>query len=67
MGTPEAYWSPLLADLPRIEPCAVSGPIVVVAPHPDDEGLAVGGTVQRLVLAGARVTVISLTDGEAAD
>ena len=67
MGTPEAYWSPLLADLPRIDPCAVPGPIVVVSPHPDDEVLAVGGTVQRLVLAGARVTVISLTDGEAAD
>ena len=45
----------------------MSGPIVVVSPHPDDEVLAVGGTVQRLVLAGARVTVISLTDGEAAD
>ena len=67
VGTPEAYWSPLLADLPRIDPCAVPGPIVVVSPHPDDEVLAVGGTVQRLVLAGARATVISLTDGEAAD
>jgi LmbE family N-acetylglucosaminyl deacetylase len=67
VGTPEAYWSPLLADLPRIDPCSVSGPVVVVSPHPDDEVLAAGGTVQRLVLAGAAVTVISLTDGEAAD
>jgi len=67
VGTPEAYWSPLLAGLPRIDPCAVSGPVVVVSPHPDDEVLAAGGTVQCLVLAGAVVTVISLTDGEAAD
>ena len=67
VGTPEAYWSPLLTDLPRIDPGTVPGPVVVVSPHPDDEVLAAGGTVQRLVLAGAAVTVLSLTDGEAAD
>jgi LmbE family N-acetylglucosaminyl deacetylase len=67
VGTPEAYWAPLLADLPRMDPSAVPGPVVLVSPHPDDEVLAAGGTVQRLVRAGAAVTVLSLTDGEAAD
>ncbi len=66
VGTPEAHWAPLLAGLARIDPCAM-GSVVVVSPHPDDEVLAAGGTVQRLVLAGAVVTVISLTDGEASD
>lgn len=39
------------------------GKIVVLAPHMDDETLGCGGTIARHVKAGARVTVIFLTDG----
>jgi bacillithiol biosynthesis deacetylase BshB1 len=38
--------------------------IVVVAPHPDDAELGMGGTIARLVDEGHRVTVVDLTDGE---
>lgn len=39
--------------------------VLVVAPHPDDETIACGGTLARLVDAGAVVTVVFATDGEA--
>ena len=38
--------------------------IVVVAPHPDDAELGMGGTVARLVDEGHRVLVVDMTDGE---
>lgn len=41
--------------------------LVVVAPHPDDETLGVGGLITQQAAAGARVTVIAVTDGEAAN
>ncbi|WP_327176435.1 PIG-L family deacetylase [Streptomyces sp. NBC_01335] len=64
-GTPEAEWARwdgwrALADAPRID-----GPVVVVAAHPDDEVLGVGGTLARLTAAGAEVHVVTVTDGEA--
>jgi len=36
---------------------------VVLAPHPDDETLGVGATILRKLAAGARVTVVVVTDG----
>jgi LmbE family N-acetylglucosaminyl deacetylase len=41
------------------------GHAVVVAPHPDDETLALGGTVHQLARDGWRITIIGLTDGGA--
>ncbi|MER8029874.1 PIG-L family deacetylase [Streptomyces bauhiniae] len=41
-----------------------SGRVVVVAAHPDDEVLGVGGTLARLAAAGVALTVVSVTDGE---
>jgi LmbE family N-acetylglucosaminyl deacetylase len=38
--------------------------VVVVAPHPDDEVLAVGGTVATLAARGHEVLVVAVTDGE---
>lgn len=38
--------------------------IVIVAPHPDDEVLGVGGFIQQAVAAGARVKIVYLTNGE---
>jgi LmbE family N-acetylglucosaminyl deacetylase len=38
--------------------------ILVIAPHPDDETLAVGGLLQQAAARGAAVRVLFLTDGE---
>jgi LmbE family N-acetylglucosaminyl deacetylase len=67
-GTADAMWLawPLLSELPRWSPVpGSSGRVVVVAPHPDDEILGAGGTVARLVAAGAQHVAIAVTDGEA--
>ena len=41
------------------------GPVLVIAPHPDDEVLGVGGTMARLSDAGAEVHVAIVTTGRA--
>lgn len=41
--------------------------VVVAAPHPDDEVLAVGGLLALLAAVGARVEVLAVTDGEASN
>ena len=38
--------------------------ILVVGPHPDDQELAMGGTICRLVADGHHVMLLDLTDGE---
>lgn len=38
--------------------------VLVVGPHPDDQELAMGGTIGRLVADGHRVMLLDLTDGE---
>lgn len=38
--------------------------IIVLAPHPDDESLGVGGLIQQAVAAGAELRVIFVTDGD---
>jgi LmbE family N-acetylglucosaminyl deacetylase len=42
----------------------IGSAVLVVAPHPDDEVLAAGGTMSALVRAGARVRVVLLTAGD---
>jgi len=39
------------------------GPVLVIAPHPDDEVLGVGGTIARTVTEGTRVVVAVVTKG----
>ena len=39
------------------------GSVLVIAPHPDDEVLGVGGTFARLADEGCRVTVAIVTKG----
>ena len=39
---------------------------MIVAPHPDDETLLSGGLLARQAMAGVPVTVVAVTDGEAA-
>lgn len=42
-----------------------SDPLLIVAPHPDDETLGCGGLIARQTAAGAPVQVVFVTDGEA--
>jgi len=65
-GTAEEAWEAwaglrhLLAADPLGWPSAV-----IVAAHPDDEILGVGGTMAMLAAVGARLRLIAVTDGEA--
>ena len=65
-GTAEAEWRSwrLLHELPVLD---VTGwpSVVVVAAHPDDEVLGVGGLLAMAAAAGARMRLVAVTDGEA--
>lgn len=64
-GTGEDRWRswPVLGRLTRaaLEDWASA---VVIAAHPDDEVLGVGGTMALLAAAGARLRLVAITDGE---
>lgn len=62
-----ARWDPLTtAHPPRpLDPGSL-GRVVVVAAHPDDETLAVGGLMRAVHEAGGQVELVVATDGEAA-
>ncbi len=64
-GTPASAWRGWADDTAELD---LSGwrDVVVVAPHPDDEVLGVGGLMHRLVRDGMRVRVVAVTDGEGA-
>ena len=64
-GTPEDAWAAWLEleRLPAAYPLAWTSAVVVAA-HPDDEVLGVGGTMAILAAAGARLRLIAVTDGE---
>ena len=51
-----------LVDLPTL---TGGSPIVVFAPHPDDETLGCGGLMTACTAAGVGVDVVLLTDGDA--
>lgn len=42
-----------------------AGPIVILAPHPDDESLGCGGLIATRAAEGRRVVVVVVTDGRA--
>ena len=66
LGTPESSWLSFapVVSAPLLQwPSA--GRVVVIAPHPDDEVLAVGGTMRSLTDRGYEVEIIAVTDGEA--
>ncbi len=58
----ETEWTAALDDLPAFAPG--SGPVVLVAPHPDDETLGAGGLVAWLRQQNVAVKVLAVTDGE---
>jgi LmbE family N-acetylglucosaminyl deacetylase len=59
---PEAAWLPHLQPLPEWQP--TDAPLLVIAPHPDDETLAAGGLIAAHRSRGLPVTVVAVTDGE---
>ena len=61
--TSEAEWRAFVASLAEWDG-ATPAATVVVAPHPDDESLAVGGTISEWAAAGTHVAVVAVTDGE---
>jgi LmbE family N-acetylglucosaminyl deacetylase len=61
-GTSERSWAALTA--PAWSPPV--GPLVVVAPHPDDETLGAGGLIHTWAARSLPVVIISITNGEAA-
>lgn len=67
LGTPESSWQawPGLAALELFDLYPLPASAVVVAPHPDDEVLGVGGTLALLHTAGVSLRVVAVSDGEA--
>jgi LmbE family N-acetylglucosaminyl deacetylase len=63
-GTPEAIWDAALRHERGLE--LPDAAMVVVSPHPDDEVLGAGGLIHAAALADRDITVLSVTDGEAA-
>lgn len=59
----------LLLDTPDFSPRVIkeftSDPVIVLAPHMDDEVIGPGGAVLRHLAAGAAVTFVFMTDGKA--
>lgn len=60
--TSETEWVSMLHHQPEL--ALSTRRVVVVAPHPDDETLAVGGLLAELVQRQVEVTVVAVTDGE---
>lgn len=65
-GTPADRWrtDDRLTAAPRLDPGGVRT-LIVVAAHPDDETLGAGGLIARCAAAGAAVTVVCATAGQA--
>src|SRR5262249_20266618 len=65
-----AIWCPVaratIEGSPSVEPfrLASDARVVVFAPHPDDETIAVGGLLHRLATAHAAVQVVFVTNGD---
>jgi len=63
-GRTASEWDGLVDDLSALTVWPPVGPIVLVAPHPDDELLATGATLAAASDAGTEIRVAAVTDGE---
>jgi LmbE family N-acetylglucosaminyl deacetylase len=63
-GTPEADWQAAITGFPDWAP--PPRPLLIVSPHPDDEILGAGGLIRAWTQHRRPVTILSVTDGEAA-
>lgn len=63
---PQADYHCALAHLPVVTPTALlrRRRLLVIAPHPDDESLGLGGLIAATRTLGLPVVVVFLTDGE---
>ena len=61
-GTPESDWAAWAPAHPPLD-LTRCHEMIVVAPHPDDEVLGVGGLMSTAAAAGIRVSVVAVTDG----
>lgn len=65
VGRSADEWESLVAGLPPVpDPWPPIGPIVLVAPHPDDELLGAGATLAAATDKGIEIRVLAATDGE---
>jgi LmbE family N-acetylglucosaminyl deacetylase len=68
-GTSEDSWRPWLAEQVwsplDLGPLVGERRVVVLAAHPDDEVLGVGGLLRRLAQCGSEIAIVWATDGEA--
>jgi LmbE family N-acetylglucosaminyl deacetylase len=55
---------PAPPEAPSIKPVSRSDRLLIIAPHPDDEALGVGGLLQKALAAGASVRLVYLTCGD---
>lgn len=60
----EVEWIEVLNTLPVW--CPPELPVLVVAPHPDDEALGAGGLIKTQRLHGLDVSIAAITNGERA-
>ena len=49
---------------PKIQAQTSTAPIMVIAPHPDDEGLMASGVIYRQLQAGGKVKIVVVTNGD---
>ena len=59
-----AFDTDALQDTTVLRPLRAADRILIVAPHPDDESLSSGGLMQRALVAGARIRVVFITNGD---
>ena len=64
-GSSEAVAPPLSAALPTLASISPSDSILIVSPHPDDESLCCGGLIATARRAGAKVSIVWITNGDA--
>ncbi|PIQ84868.1 MAG: hypothetical protein COV73_06570 [Candidatus Omnitrophica bacterium CG11_big_fil_rev_8_21_14_0_20_43_6] len=48
----------------ELEPFKKNERVLILAPHPDDEGIACAGVIQKALKAGAQVRIVYLTNGD---